>query len=205
MICLNLVHSLRLFKAKRLVRPCRVIYPISFSAPGGQTGALSPGLFLRVLKAIRFLTHGGPLVLAIEDLQWASSATLRLFGFLAARLHDLPVLLIGTVHRTDEIPALTRLLVVGRRRGEVQLITLDPLPSEAIAELLRASQVASPSLPSLGAWLEERSGGNPYLLGELLAQLRSEAILTRRRGRVACGHRSLVALARDGRPARDNT
>ena len=39
-----------------------------FNTPGGQTGALSPGLFLRVLKAIRFLTHGGPLVLAIEDL-----------------------------------------------------------------------------------------------------------------------------------------
>jgi DNA-binding SARP family transcriptional activator/predicted ATPase len=151
-----------------------------FTTPAEQTDALSPGLFLRVLKAIRFLAQGGPLALAIEDLQWASSSTLRLFGFLAARLHDLPVLLIGTAHRADDIPALLRLLVVGRRRGEVRLITLDPLSAEAIAELLRALQVTSPSLPSLGAWLEERSGGNPYLLSELLAQLRSEAILTKR-------------------------
>jgi predicted ATPase len=153
-----------------------------FNMPGGQTDALSPGLFFRILKAIRFLAHGGPLALAIEDLQWASSATLQLFDFLAARLHDLPVLLIGTVHRADDIPALSRLLVVGRRRGEVHLVTLDPLSSEALVELLRASQVVSPSLLSLAGWLHERSGGNPYLLGELMAQLRSEAILSVKAG-----------------------
>ena len=132
-----------------------------------ETDTSSPGLFLRILKAIRFLAQSGPVALAIEDLQWASSATLRLFGFLVARLHDLPVLLIGTVHRADDIPALSRLLVIGRRRGEVQLLALDPLSSEAVTELLRASRVASPSLPSLATWLHERSGGNPYLLGEL--------------------------------------
>jgi DNA-binding SARP family transcriptional activator/predicted ATPase len=147
-----------------------------------QTDTSSPGLFLRILKAIRVLAQSGPIALAIEDLQWASSATLRLFGFLVARLHDLPVLLIGTVQRTDDIPALSRLLVIGRRRGEVQLLALDPLSSEAITELLRASRVASPSLPSLATWLHERSGGNPYLVGELLAQLRSEAILSMKAG-----------------------
>jgi DNA-binding SARP family transcriptional activator/predicted ATPase len=155
---------------------------IFFNTPGGQTDALSPDLFFRILKAIRFFAHGGPLALAIEDLQWASSATLRLFDFLAARLHNLPVLLIGTVHRADDIPALSRLLVVGRRRGEVHLVTLDSLSSEAIVELLRASQVVSPSLVSLAGWLHERSGGNPYLLGELMAQLRSEAILSMKAG-----------------------
>jgi DNA-binding SARP family transcriptional activator/predicted ATPase len=153
-----------------------------FTGAEEQADNLPPGLFLRILKAIRFLAQGGPLALAIEDLQWASSATLRLFVFLVARLHDLPVLLIGTVHRADDIPALSRLLVIGRRRGEIHLVTLDPLSSEAITELLRASQVASPSLPSLASWLHERSGGNPYLLGELLAQLRSEAILSMKAG-----------------------
>src|SRR5262249_4732355 len=141
-----------------------------FTIAGGQPSAVSPGLFFRILKAIRFLAQAGPLALAIEDLQWASSATLRLFDFLAARLHDLPVLLIGTVHRADDIPALSRLLVVGRRRGEIHLLSLNPLSSEATVELLRASRVASPSLLSLAGWLHERSGGNPYLLGELIAQ-----------------------------------
>jgi DNA-binding SARP family transcriptional activator/predicted ATPase len=147
-----------------------------------QPSDLPSGLFLRVLKTIRFLARGGPLVLALEDLQWASGATLRLFGFLATRLHEMPVLLIGSAHRAEAIPALLRLLVLGRRRGEVQLVTLDPLTSEDICDILRASHITSPSLQSLAAWLHERSGGNPYILGELLAQLRGEGILALKAG-----------------------
>jgi hypothetical protein len=149
---------------------------------GEQLGDLPSGFYLRILKAIRVLARGGPLVLVLEDLQWASSATLRLFGFLATRMHDLPVLLIGTGLRAEAIPALRRLLVLGRRRGEVHLVSLGPLNAEAVAEILRSSHVISPSLQSLAAWLQDRSGGNPYILGELLAQLRSEGILAMKTG-----------------------
>jgi predicted ATPase len=58
-----------------------------------------------LILCARFLAQDGPLALAVEDLQWASSATLRLFGFLAALLHDLLVLLIGTTQRAEDIPA----------------------------------------------------------------------------------------------------
>jgi len=153
-----------------------------FTLSAEEQNDLPRGQFLRILKAIRFLARSGPLVLAIEDLHWASSVTLQLFGFLATRVHDLPALLIGTAQRAEAIPALSRLLVMGRRRGEVHLVTLDPLTPEAITDLLHDSHVASPSLPSLATWLHERSGGNPYLLVELLAQLRSEAILAKKAG-----------------------
>ncbi len=45
--------------------------------------------FYQLLQALRALTQTGPLLLAIDDLQWANSSTLNLFGFLATRLRTL--------------------------------------------------------------------------------------------------------------------
>ena len=42
--------------------------------------------FWRVLQTIRSLSRGAPLILFIDDLQWANSSTLNLFGFLSARI-----------------------------------------------------------------------------------------------------------------------
>ncbi|RPJ19923.1 MAG: hypothetical protein EHM33_29530, partial [Chloroflexi bacterium] len=87
--------------------------------------------FWRVLQTIRSMTHSVPLLLAIEDLQWANSSTLNLFGFLSMRLHHLPVMLVGTVQHAEAIPALQRLITLGRRRRELHLLSLAPLTREA--------------------------------------------------------------------------
>jgi DNA-binding SARP family transcriptional activator len=133
--------------------------------------------FWRVLQTIRSLTHSVPLLLVIEDLQWANSSTLNLFGFLSMRLHHLPVMLVGTVQHAEAIPALQRLITLGRRRHELHLLSLAPLPLEAIEDLLHSSRVNPITVETLTEWLHEKSGGNPFLLSEILAQLRTEAIL----------------------------
>ncbi|HLF26830.1 MAG TPA: AAA family ATPase [Anaerolineae bacterium] len=134
--------------------------------------------FYAVLQALRTLAGRAPVLLAIDDLQWANSSTLNLFGLLAMRLRNLPVLLLGTVQRAEAIPALQRLITLGRRRGALHLLSLAPLPLEAVAALLRASGIRSTSVASLAEWLHDRSGGSPFILAEILAQLRAEAILT---------------------------
>jgi DNA-binding SARP family transcriptional activator/predicted ATPase len=134
--------------------------------------------FFRVLHGIRLLTRSAPLLLAIDDIDSADSATLQLFCLLASRVHDLPVLLAGTIHRADAVPDLQRLIALGRRHGEVQVHQLGPLTRAGVAELLQAMPMSSPSLDSLADWLEERSDGNPFIVGELLAQLRAEGMLT---------------------------
>lgn len=133
--------------------------------------------FYQVLQALRALTRNGPLLLAIDDLQWANSSTLNLFGFLATRLRHVPVMLVGTVQNADAIPALQRLITLGRRHGELQLLTLTSLSLEAVTELLRASSPGSTSVTPLAEWLHERSNGSPFVLGEILSQLRTEGIL----------------------------
>jgi DNA-binding SARP family transcriptional activator len=131
----------------------------------------------RVLQTMRLLTHGGPLLLAIDDLHWANSATLHLFGFLATRIRTLPVLLVGTIQHPEAIPAIQHLLAVGRHRGAVHLITVPPLTLEAVTAFLSALDLDADSVASLSEWLQDRSGGSPYILGEILAQLRADAVL----------------------------
>ena len=131
----------------------------------------------RILQTLRQLSRNAPLVLAIDDLQWANSSTLNLFGLLATRLHHLPVLLIGTVQRAEAIPALQRLVTLERRRGQLHLLSLVPLTEEAITELLHNLNISPSSLTSLAEWLRQRSGGNPFILAEIVAHLRADAIL----------------------------
>ncbi len=118
----------------------------------------------RILQTIRSLTHNLPLMLIIEDLQWANSSTLNLFGFLAMRLQRLPVLLISSVQHADSIPALQRLISLGRRKGELDLLPLAPLTLEGVTALLRASAVEAGSTEDLAEWLYVRSTGSPFLL-----------------------------------------
>ena len=136
------------------------------------------GRFLwRVLQALRVLAHGAPLLLVIDDLQWANSATLHLFGFLATRIRNLPVMLVGTVQQIEAIPALQRLVTLGRRRGDVHLFPLASLSIEDVTDLTNTLGVSSTSAITLAQWLYERSGGIPFILIEIIAQLRTEEIL----------------------------
>jgi DNA-binding SARP family transcriptional activator len=131
----------------------------------------------RVLQTIRSLTHNLPLLLIIEDLQWANSSSLNLFGFLSMRLQRLPVLLVGSVQHADSIPALQRLVALGRRHGDLHLLPLTPLNQDGIISILRASSVEPASMELLAEWLYMRSTGSPFLLTEILAQLRKEGLL----------------------------
>jgi DNA-binding SARP family transcriptional activator len=138
--------------------------------------------FWRVLEIVRDLSRSAPVLLALEDLQWANSSTLNLFGFLAMRLRSLPVLLIGTVQNADNIPALRRLLTLGRRRGDLHLLPLAPLSLEAVTRLVEGADTNPAAVAALAEWLHDRSGGNPFLLTEMLAQMQAQAVLTQSGG-----------------------
>jgi len=147
-------------------------------APKTDAPAARDQFVYRILQTLRRLSRNAPLVLAIDDLQWANSSTLNLFGLLASRLHDLPLLLIGTAQRPEAIPALQRLVTVERRRGQLEVLSLPPLTEEAVKELLRGLAISPMSIPSLAKWLQERADGNPFILAEMVAQLRADGILT---------------------------
>lgn len=119
------------------------------------------------------LAERGPLMLAMDDLHWADAGSLDCLGFLLPRLEELPVLLVMTA-RSDEpgpAPSLGRVLL----DPLVRRLTPAPLSSDATATLL-AEELERQPAPIFTAACHEVSGGNPFLLCELLRDLATQGI-----------------------------
>ncbi|MFD5830530.1 ATP-binding protein [Lentzea sp. NPDC060358] len=64
-----------------------------FDLGDGETGSLF-GVFNGLYWLLVSLTGSGPLVLVVDDAQWADPSSMRFLGFLARRLDSVPVLLV---------------------------------------------------------------------------------------------------------------
>jgi DNA-binding SARP family transcriptional activator len=116
----------------------------------------------------------GPLLIAIEDLHRADAASLRLLGYLARRLANRPVMLVGTLrtYEARQLPALLALLDDLERLGAARL-ALAPLSDQAVAELTARlwGGLPAPQHPTAAARVAHVTGGNPLLVVELLREL----------------------------------
>ncbi len=117
-----------------------------------------------------------PVLLFVDDLQWADEASLRLFHFLALRVSERPFILIGT-YRQEEMTEAAGLsaLLSDLQRAAIPLAhwQLSPLPPAAITELMaqRWSQLPAGYRPHVTTLLARTTGGNPFFLTELLREL----------------------------------
>jgi DNA-binding CsgD family transcriptional regulator len=127
-----------------------------------------------------------PVVVVLDDLQWADDTTLTdVLPLLAGALEQERVLVIG-VYRSDEIPrghALRRLRRELRRRGRLRELLLEPLDRESTSELAAGILGNAPSR-ALSAMLFDRTQGMPFFVEELAAALAAG-------GRVQAGRRGL--------------
>ena len=117
---------------------------------------------------IEDVTRHRPLVLAIDDLQWADPDTLDTVLFLMGGPHDRPLAIVGT-QRTDERSAITETWRAQLRRlPRLEMITLGPLDRAATAEQI-ASLTGRIPARTLVEDVHGRSRGHPYLT-ELLVE-----------------------------------
>jgi DNA-binding CsgD family transcriptional regulator len=131
-----------------------------------------PGLQFRVLDAFVDLTEqlalSGPLLIGVDDLQWADPSSLLTLGTLIRRLAYLPVTLIGCVRPSPRRPELARLYGMLLDAGARQ-ISLDGLDAAAVSALVAESVDAEPG-PGLVAEVAG-AAGNPLFITELLSAL----------------------------------
>jgi DNA-binding CsgD family transcriptional regulator len=117
------------------------------------------------------LADPGPLVLALDDAQWADPASLRFLAFLGRRLDGLRVVVVLTA-RPAEPGAEREVLPAIERDPLTTLVEPAPLSREAVEELVRES-LGDGVAPDLAARCHEVTGGNPFLMFELLFELYS--------------------------------
>ena len=124
-------------------------------------------LFFSIRSFIEAMAREGPMMLVFEDLHWADEALLNLVERLAARLQDLPILVV-VLARPD---SSTRV-----RAGEAGYLPTSALTLRPLAET-DATELAVHRLADLGAKdsanratdLAVLAGGNPLFIEQLAA------------------------------------
>ncbi|ABW16128.1 transcriptional regulator, putative ATPase, winged helix family [Parafrankia sp. EAN1pec] len=135
-------------------------------------------LFERAVALISHISVGRPVVIVVDDLQWADVASLQMFSHLAARL-PVSAVIIGAIR--DRLPAagseLARMLAAASRQPRHRRIRLGPLNPAEAAELVRRDTGQIPS-PGVARSIHARTAGNPFLIRELARHLADSGDLT---------------------------
>jgi ATP/maltotriose-dependent transcriptional regulator MalT len=132
--------------------------------------AVIHGLYWLAVNA----SEAGPVLVAVDDLHWADQASLRFLLYLADRLAGLPVALAlswRVAEAADDADRLARLEQIAA--GGV--VSLAPLSREGVRALLTQEFGTAPAELFTGA-CHVVTGGNAFLLRELIQQLRADGI-----------------------------
>ncbi|MFC0552523.1 AAA family ATPase [Planotetraspora thailandica] len=135
-------------------------------------------LFEAVVAAVGEAAAQRPLVLVIDDLQWADIASLHLFSHLAARLPGGTVI-IGGLRNRAPVPgsALARTLAAASRVAGHYRIRIGPLGLPDVAEFVRRETGQDPS-PGTVHSIYTRTAGNAFFVRELARLLADSGVLT---------------------------
>ena len=128
-----------------------------------------PRLFEAVLDVLGRLALERPIVLVLEDLHWADPSSRALLTFLAGRLRDERLVLIGT-YRSDELTRrhpLLPLLALLERLPSVERIDLSRLDRDEVQAQIAGILGTVPGARFVDNVLA-RSDGNPFFVEELL-------------------------------------
>ena len=110
--------------------------------------------------ALRMAVETLPLVLLLDDLQWADAASVRLLNSAFVQAADTPCLVLGLARL--EISLRHPKLWEGRN---IERVTLPILSQQAAALLI--SQLTPTSSNQTAEWIAERADGNPFFIEEI--------------------------------------
>lgn len=133
------------------------------------------------LRLFGALAASRPVVLVVEDAQWADSETLEVVEYLADHAGGAALLVVvtvrgeGTLRGSSPADGLVRRLTT-RRVAEV--VDLRPLSPPGVTELVSALLGDAAVSEEVAEVIAERSDGVPFFVEELLAEAWSEGLLS---------------------------
>lgn len=128
-----------------------------------------------------FTTPLHPLVMFLDDLQWADSASLSLIQVLMAESKTGYLLLIGA-YRDNEVfaahPLMLTLESISQTRARVNTITLQPLSQNSLNRLVADTlHCAEPLAMPLSQLVMQKTQGNPFFATQFLKVLYQENLI----------------------------
>jgi DNA-binding CsgD family transcriptional regulator len=145
--------------------------------PGSGEQADNPELMYQRLHGLYWLTANmarqQPLLITIDDAQWADEASMAAERFVSLRIADLPMVLLLAVRPTD----LGQLAVpLAEILADPATVSIRPGPLSVDGAGRRIEALLGSSDPAFAAACHHATGGNPFLLEQLLSEVRAEGI-----------------------------
>ena len=156
-------------------------FPELAPAPATDAETARYRLFEAVCSWFAAASSPEPVLLVVDDLQWASKSTTLLVHHIVRSSSPMRLLLVATWRDTDAGPGdpLQAFIADTAKSGRVNRIRLDRLDRAEVDEYLvhavggiaDATDVATEASQKLGGALYRKSGGNPFFVQELTRDL----------------------------------
>ena len=143
-------------------------------SPDGPEHHFTRQLFEDCSEAVLLAARSRPLVIVLEDLQWAGDTALQLLRYLVGHTAESRILIMATLRTSAPDRSADLVSTVGRlyRLDGVRRMDLDGLTTDDIADFLAGVAVASRrDALAAAAVLRDQTGGNPFLLLEVWREL----------------------------------
>jgi predicted ATPase len=142
-----------------------------------DAGATPFGALTGLYWLLATLADERPALLAVDDAHWADEPSLRFLGHLARRIDSIAVAMIVASRTETDFAAAPAALAEVRHHVRARRDRLEPRPltTGGVARLAEGVQGASVDEDFASA-CRRATGGNPFLLDELLGALRDRGV-----------------------------
>ena len=136
-------------------------------------------VFQKFIRVFGSIDH--PLVIFLDDLQWADSASLNLIKLMMTDEETQYLFVIGAYRDNEVNPTHPLMMTLEGLREEgaiINQITLEPLGLTCVKELIADTlKKDSKSVETLAELVTGKTGGNPFFVNEFLKTLHQEKLL----------------------------